>query len=415
MIENLFSFTQQEFLFAIVYGIVMIAGIYFSHKRKIQPILTLLLILSSTIIYLIISNILQLSIQQYSLEEGVSSGSVILIGIFSVLVFIRPLQKLFRIPTTVIHNLLIILLVFFSFFKVNEFLNSNPYFSFFILNVPVTDGIGSLSISTIQLSASLIPELINKNMIFIELLIAIFVTVTYVYFTAKLSFPGNRLLFSILMLMVLFFISLFTVNPRELPVFSDRLIGLNVVQWGLVLTGVLLAAYIMSKEMYTSRRIKEVLKRAPSEYQLLLFFLILTIISFQALSIFSNFEIKILLNGYLISTIFMVSYFLRRVEKYYLRYGTVSIILLTCILFIHANLVQSDQNEMHEFNIETPQILNDHSFIIDKDNIQSKSNFTETASLVMDDLKDSNYLISSSSQISTFGDLMIDRILETSP
>jgi amino acid transporter len=187
--------------------------------------------------------------------------------------------------------------------------------------------------------------------------------------------------------------------------------GLNVVQWGLVLTGVLLSAYIMSKEMYTSRRRKEVLKRAPSEYHLLLFFLILTIVSFQATAIFSSFEIKILLIGYIISTIFMVSYFLRRVEKYYLRYGTVSIILLTCILFLHANILKSDPNE----NMETPQILIDHSIIIEKDDVLSKSNLTGPESLVIDDLRASNYLISGPILANTSGDMVIERILETSP
>ena len=111
----------------------------------------------------------------------------------------------------------------------------------------------------------------------------------------------------------------------------------------------------------------------------------------------------------------MVTYLLRRVEKYYLRYGTVSIILLTCILFLHVNIVKSDPNEMHEFNIKTSPKLNDHSIIIEKDDVLSKSNLTGPESFVIDDLAVSNYLISGSILANTSGDMVIERILETSP
>jgi hypothetical protein len=138
--------------------------------------------------------------------------------------------------------------------------------------------------------------------------------------------------------MVLLFISLFKLNPSTLPALNDRMIGMNVVQWGLILAGLLLSAYIISIEMSTYRYKREVLRKAPSEYMLLIIFLFLLLILFQVSSLFQDSEMKILIIGYFVTSSFIATFFLKRIEKHYLRYGTISIILMIFVILIQWNI-----------------------------------------------------------------------------
>jgi len=285
-----------------------------------------------------------------------------------------------------------------------------------LFNIPISSGISSLNIEGIQQSASLYPEIINNNTIFLELVIAILVTLSYLLFTRKLKHPGNRFFFTLLMLMILFFISLFKINPPALPALNDRLMGLNVVQWGLVLAGFLLSAYIISQEMSTSKRKKEILKKAPAEYRLLTIFLFLILFSYQATSLFRDSEIKILIIGYFITAGFMVSYFLRKVEKHYLRYGTVSIILLACILYIYSDFSDSGSRKLNDFDhINTPQKLIDPSFLQEEYNPESKGNMIKTSFSESLGRNNVTYMISGFYQMKEPAEFMMGENIESYP
>jgi hypothetical protein len=364
MIEYFFSFTQHEFVFIIAYLAVIIAGIYVSLKHNVQPILTLVLILGGTIIYLIVTNIAKGHLPMILSDGGFPANPIVLIGFSGILVSLKMFRNLLRIPFVIIHSLLVQVLIFFSFFQVGEYLKDSPYILYEIFSFPLYEIAGPLQTDHMQLSATLLPEIFIQHGFLFEVLTMILVTLTFVFFTARFKLPGNTILFAIVILMVLVFISLFKVYPPELPVISDRLMGLNVVQWGLTLICVLLSAHIMSSEMSATGRKKEVLKKMPSEYALLVIYLFLTMVSFQVNSLFSKYEIKILLACYFITSGFMAVFIFNRIEKHYLRYGTVSIILVTCILFTHANIAISGPVEFIETdNTINPQTHLDQSLI----------------------------------------------------
>jgi hypothetical protein len=301
----------------------------------------------------VITNILIGSAQQHFSNEGGFKNPIILLGIMGTFLTLKLFRGIIRIPSVISNYVLILFLLFFSFLQINEFLYGNPDITYALFNIPLSNGIGSINLEPLQLSASLYPELISNESIFLELLIALLVILSYLIFTRKFKYPGNRFLFTMLLLMVLLFISLFNPNPSTLPALSDRMIGMNVVQWGLILAGLLLSVYIISKEMSTYRPKKEVLRKAPSEYTLLIIFLSLLLISFQVSSLFQDSEMKILLIGYFVTTSFIAALFLRRIEKHYLRYGTVSIILMIFIILIQWNIrtESGELNDIKEKNI----------------------------------------------------------------
>jgi hypothetical protein len=299
---------------------------------------------------------------------------------------------------------------------VNEYLINNQHIAELILSYPISDGSVPLNFTAFQQTASLFPELFINNPFFYEVMTAILAIVAYLYFAGRFRHPGNSLSFAFLMFMALFFITLFRVNPAELPALSDRLMGLNVIQWGLVLAGILFLANIVSIELDSSRRKREILKKAPSEYRLLILYLFLTMISFQATSLFSHFDIKILLISYFITSITMVAYFLNKVEKNFLRYGTVSIILLTFILFMHANIAEYRRVELPGSDkINTPGIIKDQPLVSDKDHEHVGINNTEPYTWRQKDQLDPVFLISSSYQVTTPDGLTMGRMIRSNP
>jgi hypothetical protein len=357
MLEYLHSYTHKEFLFAIVYISAMLTGVFISRRSKVQPISTLLLILISTITYLIITNILSDIAQPYMSDQGRYGGSIILVGISGVFFALRLCRGLLRTPSIVSHYILAMFLLFFSFVQVKDFLIGNPQISQMLYSIPFSNSLGSWSPKALQLTASVYPELTRNTTMVFELAIAIVMTLSYLLFIKKFKYPGNRFLFTLLLLMTLLFISFFGINPSSIPAMSDRLMGLNVAQWGILLVIILLSAYILGKELSSRRYKKEVLRKAPAETTLLLIFLILLLFSFQVSSLFTGSEIKILLTGYFIMICFIATLFLKRIEKQYIRYGTVSIILIIFILFIHLEKKTGSVDVFEKERKITPQNL----------------------------------------------------------
>ena len=416
MIEDFFSFTQQEFLYVIANAVAMITGVYISLKHKIQPILTLLIMLAASIVYTIITNLVNHNIQQHVSDVGLSGGTIVLLGFFGILTTLKILKKLLRIPALIIHNILSIFFMLFLFYQVNEHLINNQHFTELILSYPISDGSIPLNFTAFQQTASLFPELFVNDPFFYEVMTAILAIVAYLYFAGRFRHPGNSLSFAFLMFLALFFISLFRVNAAELPALSDRLMGLNVIQWGLVLAGILILAYIVSIELDPSRRKREILKKAPSEYRLLILYLFLTMISFQATSLFSHFDTKVLLISYFITSIIMVIYFLNKVEKNFLRYGTVSIILFTFILFMHANIAEYQRVELPSPDkINTPGIIKDQPLVSDHGLEFEGTNKTGPYTRHQNDQFDPVFLISSSYQVTTPDDRTMDKLIRSNP
>ena len=330
------------------------AGIYVSLRHKIQPILTLLILLAGSVVYLVVTNVAGIGIRQYGSNVGIPGPAIVVAGIIGVLITFKILKGMFRVPSFLIHHLLSISFLLFLFYQINAYFDNSQYFTK-LMYLSISEGGIPLNIYTLQHTASFFPELLTTDSFFLSILSAVMAIFLYLYFAGRFRHPGNSMSFAFVLFMILFFISLFNVNPSALPVLSERMMGLNVIQWGLLLICILYLAHIIAIEMGPSRRKREILKKAPAPYSLLIFYLLITLISFQASSVYRQFDIKVLIIGYFITSGVMVIYFLKRVESNYLRYGTVSIILLIFILFLQAQIAEYRNMQLYDPNtINTP-------------------------------------------------------------
>jgi hypothetical protein len=258
---------------------------------------------------------------------------------------IKIMKRIFRIPYVVIDKILVILFIFFALFQINEFLLDSNFLAFSEYNKSVTAGMGIMQFSPFYYSASAFPELMLKDPMTYLLLTTFFVSALFLYISSKLKYAGNNLLFTTITLLAFLFIILFKTFPFESPVLSDRMMGLNVIQWGLILTMVLMTAFLLARENNTDRHKREIMFKPPGEYRILVIYFIVSLISLQTAPLLNGLHIKLLFTGYFILTSYIIFYFMRKIERHYLKYGTVSIIILIFVFFLMAQIPSNEQKE----------------------------------------------------------------------
>jgi hypothetical protein len=145
--------------------------------------------------------------------------------------------------------------------------------------------------------------------------------------------------------MAFLFIILFKTFPFESPLLNDRMMGLNVIQWGLTLTIVLMTAFLLARENNTGRHKREIMFKPPGEYRMLVIYLIISLISLQTASLLNGLYIKLLFTGYFILTSYIIFYFMKKIERHYIKFGTVSIIILIFVFFLMAQIPSNEQTE----------------------------------------------------------------------
>ena len=215
----------------------------------------------------------------------------------------------------------------------------------------IAGGLGLIQFSPLQYSASVFPELMLKDPVIHLFIIASTVSILFLYISSKLHYPGNNLLFTTITLMAFLFINLFKSFPFEFPVLNDRMMGLNVIQWGLSLLMVLMTAFLIARENSNNGYKKEIKFKPPGEYRMLVIYLVVSLISLQAASILNGLHIKLLFTGYFILTSYIIFYFMKKIERYYLKYGTVSIIILIFVFFLMAQISSTEQTKVDNTEI----------------------------------------------------------------
>lgn len=341
MIDPLFSFSEFELLYILTFVLALFAGINISLKQKVHPVLTMLLVLAGITAYLGVANIAREYIKGFDLDYVQFQNVVVLLGVLGSLLAIRLLKSLFSIPSMIIHNQLLWIYILFTIYQLQVYLGNNLEFSFLIYSFPISDIAGVVHLGSFKQSASLIPDLFSNSLLFYESVTAILAMLIYLYFRPRFRRPGSAYALTLLLFMVLLFISLFGINQAGYPVLSDRLLGLNLIQWGLVLLCTLVMAQLMAAHIDARHHKKEVLKKAPPEYRLLITYLILTLISFQITTVYDPYAMKIFVLGFFVTSFFMIFYFLNTAQKNYLKYGTASIILVVCMLFLYSSYSES--------------------------------------------------------------------------
>ena len=387
MIDKLFLFTNQEILFSATYIAILFASMYISLKHNVQPILTLLLIFIVSLIYLAITSIVKTGFLHYFPGMESLDSLIVFPGVFGVIITIKILKRVFRIPYIVIDKLLGILFIFFAVFQINENFMTSSVMSSFMDSKMIPAGIGIFQMGSLQLSASIFPDLLPSSPVIYSIILVLLLSIIFLYASSKFKYPENSLMFTMLMLMLFLFISLFDAYPLELPALHDRMMGLNVLQWGLILAMVLTTAFMIAKESNNGRQKREIMFKPPGEYRILVIYLSISLISLQVTTILSDLYIKFLFIGYFILTSYMIFYFMKKIERHYLKYGTVSIIMLIFIFFLRAQNPKQDQLEIKnplspiDLGIKTNQL---HSENNNEKNLISFVSTAHTAEMVQD-------------------------------
>ena len=352
MTDSFLSFSISELLYIVIYVGALIVGIISSQKLRIHPVLTVLLLLTAITAYLGVTTMAGKYLQGFILHEMKYHNFIVLLGVLGAILAIRVLKSLFRIPFAIIHHQLIWIYLLFIIHQFQMHLGTNQGFSYLIYSYPISNISGMVQFGAVKQTASLVPDIFTRSLLFYETITAILAMLIYVYFQPRLHRSSNAYSLALLSFLLLFFISLFGINPAGYPALSERLLGLNLVQWGVALICVLLLAHILSELIDAHRPKREVLKKAPPEHRLLITYLILTFISIQITVLYNPYTLKILILGFFVTSIFMVFHFIKTVHKNYLKYGTVSIILMVCMLFLYASYSES-RNLRHSFSDTT--------------------------------------------------------------
>lgn len=351
MIDRLLLFTNQEILISAMYIFILFASMYVSLKHNVQPVLTLLLLFAISVIYLSVTSIVETSFSHYFPGTESPDGLLIFPGVFGIIITIKIMKGIFRMPYVVLDKILFILFIFFALFQINEFLYDSSLLASLGYKKSIAAGIGIMQFSPLQYSASVFPELMLKDPISYLLLATFSVSILFLYISSRIKYPGNNLLFAMISLMAFLFIILFKSFPFESPVLIDRMMGLNVIQWGLTLMIVLMTAFLIARENNTGRHKREIMFKPPGEYRMLVIYLIVSLISLQTASLLDGIYIKLLFTGYFILTSYIIFYFMKKIERHYIKYGTVSIIILIFVFFLMAQIRSNEQTEVDNTEI----------------------------------------------------------------
>jgi hypothetical protein len=151
---------------------------------------------------------------------------------------------------------------------------------------------------------------------------------------------------------------MFNFNPDAFPAVNNRIIGINVFQWGIILVNILIVAYIIANETSNVGTGRTVRRVAPSYFLLFFYYLCLTIVAFPLSKFFDSIGLHIFIAGHAITTIYMTFYFFAKTEKVYVRLGTISVILLVWIFFVRANISFDTKSLLESPEIEILSIEN---------------------------------------------------------
>lgn len=358
MAEFLTGFFQINILINISYTLILVLGIYLSIKDNVSPVQTLLLILTGTLIYFTVTSITRFNLFSQLNSENNFTNLIVLFGLLGVLTGVYFIKNVLRISNSFLLNFPLLILVALGIYEtaiyLDEFYAFSQYNSYKNLSGPIFSELGLY----INQSALISPELFLYNSLLLNLLIAIALIALSWFVYKKIKIVANKLLFIIFIINLFIFISMFSFNPDAFPAVNNRIIGINVFQWGIILINILIAAYIIANETSNVGTRRMVRRTPPSNFLLFFYYLCLTILAFPLSKFFDSTGLYIFIAGHAITTIYMAFYFFAKTEKVYIRLGTISVILLIWIFFVRANISFDPESLLESPEIEILSIGN---------------------------------------------------------
>ena len=186
------------------------------------------------------------------------------------------------------------------------------------------------------------------------ILIISFLTLSY--FRNKLRHPVSLMLFIILVYMTLTFSVLFFINVDELILFSEKILGMNTVQWGLLLTALLLFLRVISIE---GRSVIVEVKYKPilqSDYLLFFLYLLITVGTLWISPSFTLLDEYMFLSIFAVTTFCIIIYYYGRIRAPQLKLSVIGALLIMGFIYAQSRQSPSSPNDVYNDPIHLQEI-----------------------------------------------------------
>ncbi len=346
MIEIEISSIFHEVFLIISYVTGVISAIIVGRKNNIQPIITTLIILISTIFYLFFINFIVTHSGNWYLV--LASGFPHIeksFGLAGVIFGLILSGLLLRIPLSILYKFSFPILIIYGVSNLgclgghcNE-VHTGLFHGRDYLNFLASFSIGNFLNKELLADASCLA-------ILFKILAGGISATSLFFFLKKFKNPRNIFLMVFSSIFLISFISQFLIHPTTSHPVFNRLLGLNIFQWAMLMILSLMMLKVLIDELLRDRRKPKLRIKSTSTYKIFILYTIILYVAFHDASYIINTNPSIFIMGFSFTTILMVLYFHQRIRNSAIRYATILIILTAGSLFLQTSFFSpGNQNQ----------------------------------------------------------------------
>ncbi|MBS0001420.1 MAG: hypothetical protein KFF73_20710 [Cyclobacteriaceae bacterium] len=186
-----------------------------------------------------------------------------------------------------------------------------------------------------------------------------FITVALIYqFRGKFKNPRNisMLVFSAVLWMS--FINLFFAFGSSASFMSDRLLGMNLFQWAILMINSLLMMFVFANESATKKRFPKLKIKQPPNYMIFSIYLVIFFIAFRDSWFLSDSNLQIFTIGFSLTTVFLIYYFHTSLQPSLVRYATIVVLLFVGSVYLQASIIAPQNTSGDDFSRISENNLN---------------------------------------------------------
>lgn len=328
----------HDFFFLSAFLLGILIAFILSILERVPVALTSLLILAATICYISCSGLTRayFSTNNSELLEIFPHFDKT-IGLTGIVAVIIISGKLLRIPVRLLQKLPLVLLIIITTSKLGCIAGSCLDYKTY--QSGSYELIHLASVKSLPSLQEIISYLYSHMTLTTQLIVGFFGLGWTIYLINKFRRPWNLLLLTIFILLSNVFISLFYVKPFSSPLFSQRILGMDLIQWALLLINMLIGAYIIASESNRLVKYPKLKIKVPSYYFVFIFYISLTLITLKVSDLFSRTDPFIFLSIFMLTTFLLIIYLYNKIQQILVRYSVVVIILIAGVMFIQAKLI----------------------------------------------------------------------------
>lgn len=367
----------HEVMLIISYVVGVFFSIQIGKQNHIRPVVTALLILITTVFYLFFYYYFMSHANQWF--ELLRPGFPHLdksVGMFGIILGLIISGILLRIPYPVLYKFSLPVLIIYAISNLGclggKCLETHAGFFHF-------DTYQYLFRNGSTLFAAILDDRSRVQTLF-KIIPGIGVAATLYLFRNRFWNPSNILFTAFSSMLLIIFVNQFFIQPVAGNSVFNRLLGLNIFQWAIAMVTFLALIYVFINESNRDHRNPRKRIKSPSDYKILILYLIILLTAFHDSSWISKTNPSIFVIGFSFTTFLLILYFHKRIRLYAIRYATILIILLAGILFLQTRFF-SPQNQ-------NPDVLNNPSERrLDREQVINQGRIVQRTPIEKEDLQ----------------------------